>query len=93
MVPVSARLQRILIIKHVLFPKSMLENDLEPQSCFCVCFECIFSSHTNIGVGGCILGDCAICSEKFYIVVQRNRAFGTMCLVNWDTNAGGIVVF
>lgn len=42
--------------------------------------------------GKCILGDCAICSEKFLIVVQRNRAFGTMCLVNWDTNAGGIVV-
>lgn len=93
MLPASARLQRILIIKHVLFPKSMLEIDLKSQSHFCVCFECICSSHTNMGGWGCILGDCAICCEKFYIVVQRNRAFGIMRLVNWDTNAGGVVVF
>lgn len=58
MVPASARLQRISIIKHVLFPESLLKYDFESPSHICVCFERIFSSHTNIRDTMCSGGLC-----------------------------------
>ncbi len=58
MVPVSSKLQRISIIKHVLFPESLLKNDLESPSRISVCFECIFSPHTNIRDKMCSGGTC-----------------------------------